>query len=919
MTIHAFIGEKASRTHENLIFREFLDQLAARWGESSDWIYVVANAMWNGAEIDLVVLLPGMVVVADFKSHKGYLTGAENGRWRASGVEVKGGSYANPFVQLRSNKYNVINWLKQHDFLVGQELGHISAMVVFGGAIEDKVDLSSKVRSWFHIIDLDRCAERLDLLASPGLRVSKDQADRIIGALGVEPYRWAPARIHPLGEQGGVKSGLLKLTEGQQDCLNNALSALQSPEVGSIAVTGMTNTGKTLVLQRLAASLDAEGIPYRVLYPNSRLADRAREKDVGHIECNSVYRQLYFNDQASGEDLSGNGPLVRGESAPHKKVSAKAKRNGKHFPLLANNDPPDVVYLVDDAQLIGNGYFETLDGKVFGTGHLVNDLFSYADLVDTRRKFVFFGDPYQLPRMSSEEDLLSGLYQASRQIRHVVFELDQVYDPGNGGARLQNAIRLVDGLRSGRFGSVELLEDKDFRIVPREQAAAEIVDAYRHDPYGIWVLFFQNEQVRRFTTWVRHQLLGAESEQVVAQGELLETIHPFRGVGMLENTSALYRGRRVSVAAMEPVQRLSQLLKGRKEPVAFSLLPEVALEAPGLPSATCRIENLLLDYFERDESPRSADTFIAASVWYRSQRGDRERQVRDAEQESKDDQPEDGLGGIEGISLMQYGYGATVHHAQGMKQPWCFIDGHHQAHAQSAGYFRWLYTALTVAEKGVVLFNYVPIHGFSTMVWKIDAAKPSAAIKVGYGWSINERALTPAEEQRDVPPGLADSTRLSLSVAIWLQIANVVEPLGWKVVSVRSSAYLEKLTLESKSGLVTLSISYDGNKSVTSMRTDEVVHWPLLSKIAEGCLREVEFTSLAKTLLTDLRGRLAKAEWCVVSVRETAWRLHLVIARRVEELIELQMNFDKAGRATSCSVMQHSLAADVQTIRDLLQ
>ena len=57
MTILVY-GEKASRTHENQMLHVFLDRLEERWANSTDWIIAVANAMWNGAEIDLVLRDP---------------------------------------------------------------------------------------------------------------------------------------------------------------------------------------------------------------------------------------------------------------------------------------------------------------------------------------------------------------------------------------------------------------------------------------------------------------------------------------------------------------------------------------------------------------------------------------------------------------------------------------------------------------------------------------------------------------------------------------------------------------------------------------------------------------------------------------------------------------------------------------------
>lgn len=96
MTILVY-GEKASRTHENQMLHVFLERLKDRWADSTDWIVAVADAMWNGAEMDLVCILPSAIIVADFKSYGGILTGTENGPWQADGVIAKGGRKANPY------------------------------------------------------------------------------------------------------------------------------------------------------------------------------------------------------------------------------------------------------------------------------------------------------------------------------------------------------------------------------------------------------------------------------------------------------------------------------------------------------------------------------------------------------------------------------------------------------------------------------------------------------------------------------------------------------------------------------------------------------------------------------------------------------------------------------------------------------
>mgnify|MGYP000028100591 CR=1 FL=1 len=47
----------------------------------------------------------------------GTLTGTENGPWQADGVIVKGGRKANPYQQLRDNKFSVLDWLQSKSML----------------------------------------------------------------------------------------------------------------------------------------------------------------------------------------------------------------------------------------------------------------------------------------------------------------------------------------------------------------------------------------------------------------------------------------------------------------------------------------------------------------------------------------------------------------------------------------------------------------------------------------------------------------------------------------------------------------------------------------------------------------------------------------------------------------------------------
>lgn len=181
-------GSKAARTFENKMLREFVRRLLTPWSGEDRNITLVANSLWNAAEIDLVCLLPSGVLLVDFKDYAGHVTGKENGPWMLDGnVEVRGGNKANPFHQLRDNKFAVMHWLKDHALLEGRDLGRIGAAVVFSGPVTRKLDLSESVRRWFHVTDFDHCANLVSDFAAPNLDVYQRDVAAIIAAAGVEP------------------------------------------------------------------------------------------------------------------------------------------------------------------------------------------------------------------------------------------------------------------------------------------------------------------------------------------------------------------------------------------------------------------------------------------------------------------------------------------------------------------------------------------------------------------------------------------------------------------------------------------------------------------------------------------------------------------------------------------------------------
>lgn len=866
MSIVAY-GERATRTHENQMLQQFLEGLEDRWATSNDWIFVIANALWNGTEIDAVCILPSAILVVDFKSHGGRLTGTENGPWQADGILVKGGSKTNPFQQLRDNKFSVLNWLNSRSLLQGRTLGHISGSVVFSGRIVDELELPSKVRSWLFPTDMATCATLLENLGSPELRIERREAQEIVQRLGVQPIEWKSTKpaIRTI-ETGTVEPRRqASATLHQQEALEALRSFVSSGDLVSFSVRGMTSTGKSRLLALAVEDVTLAGRKAIVLGPNRRLAERAE------VEASSIYAHLY----------SGNADEDEGQDP-----NSEAKK-AKVIPLRQCDDPQDCVYFLDDAHLLGNSRFTTPDGKQYGSGHLLADYFDFAELGKSQRKVIFFGDHYQIQRSADDESALLGEYQRKRDISHQSLELDQVIDVTGGSAKLANAERLVNAIRSKRFTELELKTDDGFRQSEKQSAAVEMLEHFRSDPLSTWYLAETHVKANGFTQWMRERLHDKTLLASVEPGDLLEIYvgHDVRD----PLDPGIYRqlGGRQRVVRVGEKTRYSQGLNWAKNnPVTFH---SIACDVGNLNEIKI---NLFEEFLNADKPELEKEIAVAESVW----RGNIERNRRSAS--------DDGYDGSLAITppppdfvYARFGYASTVHHAQGMSQPICYVNCDLAAGNHTEAYFRWLYSALTVGERELVLVNFTEIHPFDSATWNASTVTVAKDIAVGAGWSFEANGVASERDlQRDLPPGLDQSKDVLRSAAIWLRIAQVLESLGWRVGKAECYPYQEQYSLIGPNGAqCKMRVPYNGKNIVTAMHLSDPAFWPLLTEAAAGCLQTNSHSPEADDLLRSIRSRSGRKGWRLVSHEETPYRLTITLVRHHDERVVIEVNFDKQG------------------------
>ena len=74
----------------------------------------------------------------------------------------------------------------------------------------------------------------------------------------------------------------------------------------------------------------------------------------------------------------------------------------------------------------------------------------------------------------------------------------------------------------------------------------------------------------------------------------------------------------------------------------------------------------------------------------------------------------------------------------------------------------------------------------------------------------------------------------------------------------------------------------------------------------------------AETLLRSAQSRLDRIGWKVVSAAETPYRLAITVARKQDERIGIEINFDKQGLVSSLRPLQTSDMSLLEEIKGAL-
>lgn len=447
-------------------------------------------------------------------------------------------------------------------------------------------------------------------------------------------------------------------TKGQNKIIENLANWISEPEYDSVFIlNGYAGAGKTTLISAFATTLAELRIKPILLAPTGRAAKVVAQMTgmPAHTIHKKIYRQKSLAD-------------------------AEARF------MLNFNKEKDAVFIVDEASMIAD---YSMDGSVFGSGSLLDDLFEYVRSGE-RCRVMFVGDAAQLPPVG--HDLSPALNPERMKVYGpVIYEtLDEVVRQQMDSGILFNATMVRCMLDAGIY-EIPLFDTSfpDFEAISGAEVLERVEECYsRYGRDDVIVITRSNKRANRFNEGIRRLTLCAE--EAIESGDMLMVVKNNYHFTEREEDCKIDFVANGDTARLMRIRRYHDLYGFRFADAVLRfadyddyeldckiLLDTLTSEAPAL---TAEQNKLLFTAIEEDyldvTSKRERYKKIREDSYYNAMQ-------------------------------VKFGYAVTCHKAQGGQWSAVFVDkmlfGDEE---MSRDMLRWLYTAITRATEKLYLVNF---------------------------------------------------------------------------------------------------------------------------------------------------------------------------------------------------------------------
>jgi hypothetical protein len=481
----------------------------------------------------------------------------------------------------------------------------------------------------------------------------------------------------------------LNLTADQKRAIEKVTRFLQGDQ-DVFLLKGYAGTGKTTLLHGLCRYLSAQNADFRLMAPTGRAAMILSNKTG--VSASTIHRGIFNMDELA-EKEDGNSFKF-------------------YYKLKINEDSASCVYLIDEASMISDVFSED-EFFMFGTGHLLKDLSNFVFSGETNRKIIFIGDDAQLPpvNMPFSPALDSAYLQEGYELSVQETTLVEVVRQQQGGGILNTATDLRESLRTNTFNqfSIQYQNGNVTKVAPESFIESYAPVAKQEGLEETIVITHSNRQALDFNLQIRTFRYGDNEPHVRRQDRLLITKNNYNGPVELFNgmfTKVLDVGGIIYTAT----PRFK--IKGNKTIERELVFRDILVEVNDSKGQKHQLRTTLLDIFLTADEGR-LHPYDQRALYIDFKERMREKGIKPGTDTFREALKSDLY-----FNALQakYGYAITCHKSQGGEWKNVIIDFKVYMGKLSAGFFRWVYTAITRASDHLYCIDAPDYNALSNFV-----------------------------------------------------------------------------------------------------------------------------------------------------------------------------------------------------------
>lgn len=432
------------------------------------------------------------------------------------------------------------------------------------------------------------------------------------------------------------------------------------PSVNALfLLKGFAGTGKTTIISALVRNL------WRIKRSGILLAPTGRAAKVISLysgqEAQTIHKKIYFPKKTGGA--------------------------GVQF-VLQPNKHKNSIFIVDEASMIPD---ENQDSNLFENNGLLSDLIQYVSS-GSNCSLIFIGDTAQLPPVkldispALEENRLRLDFQ--KEVIHI--ELDEVVRQSEESDILLNATLIREAL------AAEFYETFTFRTTPKADVirlmdGQEILDAIEDSYHNLGhedtsIIVRSNKRANQYNQQIRSRILFQE-EEISAGDYLMVVKNNYFWVKPSSEASFIANGDIIKVLEIQ----------GIKELYGYRFA-EVHIQMVDYPRMKPFDTVVILDTLESN-SPSL--TYEESNKLYQEVMQDYQDETSKYKKflKVKENKYFNAL-------QIKFSYAMTCHKSQGGQWNTIFIEQPYLPNGIDKDYLRWLYTAVTRAQKKLYLIGF---------------------------------------------------------------------------------------------------------------------------------------------------------------------------------------------------------------------